>query len=157
MDIMTPTQRYKAMVHNRDRTKPERILASSLWRAGLRYLTDNGYKHRYGNPLPGHPDIVFSKKQLAIFVDGCFWHGCPECRKHTGLRGDFWVGKIETNKQRDQRVTAQLESQGWVVLRIPEHDILTKARLLQTIDWLTRLVRADFPSIGGPSVGDHGA
>ena len=143
MDVMTPTQRYKAMAHNRERTKPERTLASILWNGGLRYLTDSGYKNKYGKSLHGHPDIVFPKKRLAIFVDGCFWHGCTVCGKHIGLTSEPWLSKIEANKKRDQRITSELKAQGWTVLRIPEHDIRTKTALTQTIDWLIPLIKAE--------------
>ena len=136
MDVMTPQQRHRAMAHNRGRTQPERALATELWRRGLRYLTQEGYKSLTGTRLQGSPDLIFSRRKLVIFVDGCFWHGCPKCRKHSGLRGDFWVDKITATKERDRRVTTTLESEGWTVLRIPEHDVRTKSALAQTIDIL---------------------
>ena len=79
---------------------------------------------------------------MVIFVDGCFWHGCPQCRKHEGLSSEFWVNKIAGSRVRDQRVTAELESNGWTVLRIPEHDIGKKSALSETVDRLVRLIRA---------------
>ncbi len=143
MDVMTPNQRYKAMAHNRDRTRPELALASSLWKEGFRYLTSQGYKSRYGKSLLGHPDIVFPKKRIAIFVDGCFWHGCHECRKHIGLSSKPWVDKIEATKQRDLRTNTELIALGWKVLRIAEHDVRTKGALEQTIHWLIPLIEAE--------------
>ena len=145
MDIMTPSQRYKAMAQNRGRTGPELALASELWRQGVRYFTHEGYKSVGGTRLPGNPDIVLPRKRLAIFVDGCFWHGCPQCRKHEGLNEESWVNKIAGNKTRDQRVTAQLEGEGWTVIRIPEHDINTKSVLSETADRLVRLIRSAPP------------
>ena len=142
MDVMTPRQRYKAMVHNRGRTGPERALASGLWRRGVRYFTHEGYKSVSGTRLPGNPDIVLPRKRMVIFVDGCFWHGCPKCRKHDGLNGEFWVNKIAGNRARDRRVTSELEREGWTVLRIPEHDVNTKAALSETVDRLVPLIRA---------------
>ena len=141
MDVMTPRQRYKAMAHNRGRTQPERALASGLWRRGVRYFTHEGYKAVKGERLRGNPDIVFPRKKIVVFVDGCFWHGCAKCQKHSGLNGEFWVGKIDANQKRDKRVTAELENSGWTVLRIPEHDVRTKAALAQTIDWLVPLIK----------------
>ena len=142
MDVMKPAQRYKAMAHNRGRTRPERALASALWRQGVRYFTHEGYKSVRGTRLPGSPDMVLPRKRIAIFVDGCFWHGCPKCRKHEGLNGDFWVNKIAGNMARDQRVTAELEGKGWTVLRVPEHDVNMKSALSETIDTLVPLIRA---------------
>ena len=130
------------MAHNRGRTGPERALASGLWHRGLRYLTPEGYKSITGHRISGDPDLVFSRRRIAVFVDGCFWHGCPQCRKHAGLRGEFWVKKIEGNRERDQRVTAELEGLGWMVLRIPEHDLRTKATLEETIERADALIRA---------------
>lgn len=139
---MTSSQRYRAMASNRGRTRPERALASGLWRRGVRYFTHEGYKSVKGARLPGSPDIVLPRKRIAIFVDGCFWHGCAKCQKHSGLTGEFWVSKINTNKKRDQRVTAELEDSGWRVLRIPEHDLRAKSALLQTIERLVLLIQA---------------
>lgn len=156
MDVMTPNQRHKAMAHNRGRTGPERSLASGLWRRGLRYFTHEGYKSVTGERLYGKPDMVFPRKRIVIFVDGCFWHGCPEWDKSTEQSGEFWVKKIETNKKRDQRVTSELKRQGWTVLRVPEHDVRTKAALTQTVNWLLPLILSG-PSMGGNfASGDEG-
>ena len=145
MDTMTPQQRYKAMAHNRGRTGPELALASGLWHRGVRYFTSEGYQAVRGMKLPGDPDLVLPRQRMVIFVDGCFWHGCPQCRKHKGLSGEFWVNKIAGNRARDQRVTAELESDGWTVLRVPEHDIDTKSALSATADRLVRLIRSAPP------------
>ena len=141
MDVMTPSQRYKAMAHNRGRTGPERILASALWGQGIRYFTHEGYKSVSGIRLPGNPDIVLSRKRIVIFVDGCFWHGCLQCRKHEGLRDESWKDRIAGNKARDQRVTVHLQEEGWTVLRIPEHDVNTKSALSETVGWLFQLIQ----------------
>ncbi len=142
MDIMTPHQRHKAMAHNRGRTRPERALASGLWRRGVRYFTHKGYKSVTGERLPGNPDMVLPKKRIVIFVDGCFWHGCPECRKHSGLSGQFWVNKISANRDRDLQVTRWLTDAGWTVVRIPEHEVRTKAELAETVDRLVPVIHA---------------
>ena len=96
-----------------------------------------------GKTLTGSPDMVFPRKRIVIFVDGCFWHGCLECGKHEGLRGQFWVSKIRTNKERDFRVTRELTDTWWTVLRIPEHLVNTKAKLAETIDRLVPQIHAD--------------
>jgi DNA mismatch endonuclease (patch repair protein) len=154
MDVMTTQQRYKAMVQNRGRTVPERALASGLWRRGLRYYTHAGYKSKTGERLPGDPDLVFSRNKIVVFVDGCFWHGCSQCRKHVGLKGDFWVKKIRGNKERDRLVTESLKDLGWRVIRIPEHDVRTKVVLAKTIDYLVPLLRGASPGRIAFSIGD---
>ena len=155
-DVMTPSQRHLAMSHNRGRTSPERSLASGLWLRGLRYLTHEGYKSVTGKQLSGKPDMVFSRKRIVIFVDGCFWHGCPDCDKSPEQSGEFWVKKIETNKERDQRVTSELKSQGWTVLRVPEHDVRTKAALTQTVHRLLLLIQSGPTGCGNLANGDEG-
>ena len=133
------------MVSNRGRTMPERALASGLWRRGLRYFTHDGYKRRYGVKLPGQPDIVFPRKRIIIFVDGCFWHACSQCGKHEGLIDEPWVNKIADTIERDRRVTAELEGDGWTVLRVPEHDVNTKLALSETVNRLVSLIRSAPP------------
>ena len=133
------------MTNNRGRTGPERALASRLWRNGLRYFTDAGYKSRRGESLAGRPDIIFPKKRLAIFVDGCFWHGCRRCDKNPGQSGDFWANKISANARRDRRVTSELRSQGWTVIRVPEHDLRTKDALARTAERLTSAIKNGVP------------
>ena len=142
MDVMSAAQRRKAMKSNRGRTQPERALASGLWRRGLRYLTHEGYEAVKGERLSGKPDMLFPLKRIAIFVDGCFWHGCHRCGKYSGLSGGFWINKIDANRRRDQRITAELESVGWMVVRVPEHNIRTKSALARTIDRLVPLIQA---------------
>ena len=144
-DVMAPSQRRKAMAHNRGRTKPERALASGLWHKGLRYFTYDGYRSVNGRRLEGQPDMVFPRKRLVVFVDGCFWHGCPQCDKRPEQSGTSWANKINANRQRDQRVTTALESKGWTVLRVPEHSVRKKGSLAQTVDSLTELIRATTP------------
>jgi len=153
---MTPLQRHRAMAHNRGRTGPERALALGLWRRGIRYFTHEGYKSATGERLSGNPDMVFPRKRIVIFIDGCFWHGCPRCRKHKGLRGQFWVGKITANRERDLRVTRELTDAGWTVLRIPEHDVRTKTALADTIDRLVPLIHAASPDKVTFGVGENG-
>ena len=122
----------------------------------MRYFTHEGYRAVTGKKLPGKPDIVFPRKRIVIFVDGCFWHGCPSCRKHEGLRGQFWVNKINANRERDLRVTKALTDADWTVLRIPEHDVRTKRALAETIDRLVSIIQASSPRIVAPSLGEYG-
>lgn len=90
-------------------------LRRACWSAGLRYRVH--YK------LPGRPDIAFPRAKLAVFVDGCFWHGCPAHGVSPKNNARFWRDKIRGNVERDARVTKELEALGWRVLRLWEHEI----------------------------------
>lgn len=95
----------------------ELALRKALWAVGLRY--------RLGvhPPLPGTPDLVFPRARVAVFVDGCFWHGCPLHGTRSKTRSEFWDAKIARNQARDTDVDASLSALGWQVLRIWEHEI----------------------------------
>ena len=73
----------------------------------------------------GSPDIVFPKKKIAIFIDGCFWHGCSICKRnlHPKTNSDFWEKKIRYNKKRSKKVNRILKDEGWKVLRFWEHSL----------------------------------
>ena len=76
--------------------------------------------------LPGNPDFIFRRQKLAVFVDGCFWHGCAiHCRMPKSNR-DYWNQKVASNKARDLFVTRMLRNAGWRVLRIWEHELARK-------------------------------
>ena len=76
---------------------------------------------RRQQPLPGKPDFVFPKQRLAVFVDGCFWHGCPKHGRKPDTNRRYWLPKLLRNKKRDQTVSRQLRAAGWRVLRIWAH------------------------------------
>ncbi|HCN78413.1 MAG TPA: very short patch repair endonuclease, partial [Verrucomicrobiales bacterium] len=76
---------------------------------------------RRGQKLPGLPDFVFRRERVCVFVDGCFWHGCPLHFRRPKSRRAFWDAKIARNKARDQRVARELRASGWRVLRVWEH------------------------------------
>lgn len=75
---------------------------------------------RRGTPLPGKPDFVFRAHKVAVFVDGCFWHGCPRHGRTPKTRVAFWTAKLARNSQRDRAVTRALRKSGWMVLRVWE-------------------------------------
>ena len=77
-------------------------------------------------PLEGKPDFVFPKLKLAVFVDGCFWHGCPLHATQPKSNSAFWDTKLARNRARDRFVTCALRAQGWKVLRIWEHELAKK-------------------------------
>jgi len=130
-DVLTPEQRQFNMSRIRGRdTKPEKLLRSALHAEGLRFRI-----HR--RDIPGRPDLVFVKARVAVFIDGCFWHGCPvHCVKPKTNRA-FWLSKIRRNKARDVKVNATLAAGGWKVRRYWEHDL--KIRMPQIVRALTRL------------------
>lgn len=91
-----------------------------------RVLHARGLRYRVGVTLIRRPrrvvDIVFRKRKVAVFVDGCFWHGCPEHSTSSKSNADFWRNKIETNKRRDADTDRRLEESGWTVIRVWEHE-----------------------------------
>lgn len=93
----------------------EMKLRRALWKTGLRYRVD--FK------LPGKPDIVFPKRKTVIFIDGCFWHGCPLHGTKPKTNTAFWKTKIKANIERDTQVTLQLNEMGWLVIRVWGHEI----------------------------------
>jgi DNA mismatch endonuclease (patch repair protein) len=78
-------------------------------------------------------DIAFVNKRLAVFVDGCFWHGCPICYKPPKSNRRYWALKIKKNKARDAETNRELRADGWVVIRLWEHDVRSNADELAMI------------------------
>lgn len=93
---------------------PELRLRRSLHGLGLRF--------RVQGQLPGRPDIVFSKAQIAVFVDGCFWHRCPEHSTIPKNNHEWWRNKLDANVARDRRKDMELEALGWLPVHIWEHE-----------------------------------
>jgi DNA mismatch endonuclease, patch repair protein len=100
-------------------TKPEARLRSELHRRGLRFRKHLRIEAAYGVRVA--PDIAFPKKRLAIFVDGCFWHRCPEHGTSPRANSEYWLTKLNRNVERDERVNAALVEAGWTVVRLWEH------------------------------------
>ena len=116
-DVLTQEQRTYNMSKIRGKnTGPEIKLRKLLWSKGIR-----GYRIHF--KLPGKPDIVFTKKRIAIFIDGCFWHKCPVCFQEPETRKEFWIKKIRSNVDHDKKVNDLLQSEGWTIIRIWEHEI----------------------------------
>jgi DNA mismatch endonuclease (patch repair protein) len=99
-------------------TAPEVALRRELHRRGLRFRVDW--------PIPGMPrrraDIAFTRKRVAIFVDGCFWHRCPIHKTPPANNSAWWASKLDMNVRRDRETEAHLQALGWTVLRFWEHD-----------------------------------
>jgi DNA mismatch endonuclease, patch repair protein len=114
MDHVSQQVRSKIMaaVRSRGNTTTELPLGKLLWAGGLR-----GYRKHW--PVKGRPDFAWPARKVAVFVDGCFWHGCP-CKYLPRTNTEFWRNKIETNRRRDRRVTQTLRRHGWKVIRVKE-------------------------------------
>lgn len=91
-----------------------------------RLLHAAGLRYRVCLKVPGAPrrsiDIAFTRVKLAVFIDGCFWHGCPDHGEEPAANRQWWLNKIEGNRSRDVETTALLEAAGWTVVRIWEHE-----------------------------------
>ena len=135
-DCYPKETRSRVMSRIRSRnTRPEILLRKCLWKQGCR-----GYRI-HDKRLPGKPDIVFPSKKIAIFVDGCFWHQCPECYVEPKSNRDYWIPKIESNIERDRKHQSALESMGYTVIRVWEHEIKKNLdsvceRILKTISYI---------------------
>ncbi len=99
-------------------TKPELLFRKALWKKGVRYRVDS-------KQLPGKPDASIKKYNLAIFIDGEFWHGYNWDEKKNSIKSNrkFWIPKIERNMQRDRQVNRELREMGYTVFRFWEHEI----------------------------------
>ena len=109
----------RSMVGNRSRdTAPELALRSALHALGLRFRVD-------ARPVPAIPrraDVVLRGDRVAVFLDGCFWHGCPDHFRPPSTNAVYWTAKIAANRARDASTGALLEAAGWVVVRVWEHE-----------------------------------
>ena len=119
MDKVTKTQRSRNMsaVKSRNNLSTEIRVLKLLREAKL-----TGWRRHY-KKLRGVPDFVFPKYKIAVFVDGCFWHGCEKHRPLPRTNSAFWKEKISRNKERDKETTKTLKSKGWKVIRIWEHNL----------------------------------
>ena len=147
MDKLSPQQRHANMAAIRSKdTKPEMIVRRGLWKRGFRYRLNH-------KRLPGHPDIVLRKYRTCIFVNGCFWHGhnvaLPQmsdgrskkvdviedskCCKIPKSNREFWVAKIQRNKERDIEEQHKLAAMGWHCITVWECE-LKPAKQEETID-----------------------
>ena len=111
------TSRRMSRQRRRD-TDAELILRRLLHSRGLRYRVDQ--------PIPGLPrrraDVTFSRQCVAVFVDGCFWHCCPEHKTVPVANGAWWATKLRQNVERDRATDAHLAGLGWTVIRVWEHE-----------------------------------
>lgn len=122
-DVFDARKRSEIMskVHSKNNRSTELML--------IQFFKENnivGWKRNY--PVKGHPDFVFLDKKIAIFVDGCFWHG-HDCRNtRPSDNADYWTKKRERNMKHDKEITALFERRGWIVIRIWECELKKKNR-----------------------------
>ena len=120
LDPFPPEERRRVMrAVGRNDTRPELRLRRALWSAGLRY--------RLQRKIAGtRPDLCFVGVKVAVFVDGCFWHGCPDHYSAPVHNSSFWNEKLRKNQARDRRDDRRLETAGWSVLRYWECEVLVE-------------------------------
>lgn len=118
-------------------TKPEIIIRRLSFARGLRY-------RKYAARLPGKPDLVFASAQVAVFVDGDFWHGWRFDEWEHKLSSPYWKNKIRRNRERDTNTSAQLQASGWAVIRIWEHEV--EADASACVDRIESAVRGRAPA-----------
>jgi len=107
------------MQANRRRdTGPELAVRRLLHARGMRFRVDVAVERG----VRSRPDIVFTRRRVAVYIDGCFWHGCPQHRTQPKANSDYWTPKLQRNVERDVAVTLALQDAGWTVLRFWEHE-----------------------------------
>lgn len=133
-DTLTRRERSQRMslVRASGNKATELFLAVALRRHGLK-----GWRRK--TTVFGKPDFAWMRQRIALFVDGCFWHGCPTHSRIPKSRKEFWIPKLERNRSRDRQVTARLQRAGWSVLRIWECD-LRKPTFLRKLQLLEELL-----------------
>jgi len=118
--------RILSAVHSDGNASTELKFASMLRAAKI-----SGWRRR--QELYGRPDFVFRSERVAVFIDGCFWHGCPRCSLVPRVNTAYWIPKLARNQQRDKEVSARLRKEGWIVLRVWEHQLTNPARILAKV------------------------
>jgi DNA mismatch endonuclease (patch repair protein) len=134
--------RTRLRAQGRRDTKPELLLRSELHRRGLRFRVDR-------SPVKGvrsRADLVFGPSRVAVFVDGCFWHSCPQHGTIPKNNRGWWTEKLQVNGERDRRAGRTLAEAGWLVIRVWEHDDVVVAA-----DRIERAVRTRRACGGGSS------
>lgn len=115
-DVFTPSKRSEVMskIKSRGNRETELLFASLLRKSGI-----SGWRRHL--PITGRPDFTFKRYRVAVFIDGCFWHCCPQCGNMPASNREFWSKKLGANKRRDRKVTRLLSADGWRVIRFWEH------------------------------------
>ncbi|MEV0947227.1 DNA mismatch endonuclease Vsr [Rhodococcus sp. NPDC049939] len=118
MPATDPATSARMRAQRRRDTAPELLLRRELHRRGVRYFVDRA-------PVKGirrRADLVFPRRMVAVYVDGCFWHSCPQHATFPKNNAQWWADKLAGNVTRDRDTDARLEEAGWTVIRIWEHE-----------------------------------
>lgn len=141
-DVFDIAKRSQVMsrIRGRGNVSTEEALRIALRKAGVtgwrRHVQLRPLQSSVNQPkrrISVTPDFVFRQARLAVFVDGCFWHGCPVHSTKPATNPEFWAAKLQGNIDRDKRATRALEAAGWTVLRIWEHELLDGARAARRV------------------------
>lgn len=127
-DVFTKEKRSNVMSRIRGKGNKDTELALILI---LRKHHIAGW--RRNRAVLGKPDFIFPKQKIALFVDGCFWHGCPKHSNTPRNNREFWVKKLQQNKERDKFVSRELKQSGWKVVRIWEHELKYPERIVEKL------------------------
>lgn len=128
VDMWTPEQRSEVMrrIRSSGNAATELKLISIFKQYGVK-----GWRRNV--ELKGKPDFVFRRERLVVFVDGCFWHKCPQCFRRPRSNQAYWDAKISRNTARDIAVAQQLRAKGWAVVRIWQHELKNSAVIAQRL------------------------
>jgi DNA mismatch endonuclease (patch repair protein) len=137
-DVFSKQKRSQVMaaIRSKGNKSTELKLASILRAYGI-----TGWRRHQG--VPGKPDFIFRRARLAIFVDGCFWHGCPKHGRNPGSNQSYWLPKLTRNKIRDRTVSKRLRSAGWIVLRFWAHALDGPEAVAKRVNSLLSLGRGE--------------
>jgi DNA mismatch endonuclease (patch repair protein) len=125
----TISKKKRSEIMSKVRSKDSKIevdFRKAIWKAGFRYRKN---PTRYF----GKPDLVLNKYKTVIFVDSCFWHGCKKHCRLPSTRKNYWLPKIERNKQRDKEVNRNYKKEGWKVIRVWEHQLKSSDKIIKKI------------------------
>ncbi len=131
-DVPAVRSKTMAAIRGKNNRTTELCFRMALVRAGI-----NGWETNVED-LVGKPDFFFRKKHIAVFVDGCFWHGCPNCGHYPKTRGKFWKTKILRNKERDKRNRRELRKDGVKVVSIWEHSLKNTKGLNSKVKYIIK-------------------
>lgn len=129
-DNLTKEQRIKNMRAIKSQSALENKVTKELWRMGFRF--------RKNAKLFGKPDISIKKYKIVIFIDSCFWHGCPIHGNMPKSNKDYWQQKLERNIQRDIEVNQYYKEKGWNILRVWEHEL--KENLIKSMNQIKNFI-----------------
>ncbi|MEC1687612.1 very short patch repair endonuclease [Bacillus mojavensis] len=134
MDNVSKEKRSNTMKAVKSKnTKIEKVVSKEIWGRGIRF-------RKNVRNLKGKPDIAIKKYKIVIFIDSCFWHGCPLHGRIPKSNVEFWNNKIKRNIERDKSINHYYTRKGWNILRIWEHD-LNKKEFFQTIDKIEEWIK----------------